>query len=95
VTARERAARPRRGRQLGPPIADTRASDAVQAATPGSACRDIGGASPEYVIEVWASDELRPKCAPTGLSVWQMLAADLKPAPGPRTRPDPEPEAEP
>jgi hypothetical protein len=95
VTARERAARPRRARQPAPPIADTPASDAGRAATAGNARRGIGGASPEYVINVWVSDQLRPKHARTGPSLWQVLEAGRGPVPRAEPRPDPEPEAEP
>ena len=92
VTARERAARTRRARQPDPPIADTQASDAGRAATTGDARRDIGGASPEYVIDVWASDQLRLEHGP---SLWQVLEAGRSPAPRAEPQPDPEPEAEP
>ena len=95
VTARERAARTRQARQPDLPIADTRASDAMQSSTAGNARGDIGGASPQYVIDVWVSDQLRPKQAHTGPSVWQVLEADRSPVPCAQPRPDLEPEAEP
>ena len=92
MTARERAARTRRARQPDPPIADTQASDAMQAATTGNARRYISGASPEYVIGVWASYRLRLEHGP---SLWQVPEAGRSPATRAEPRPDPEPEAEP
>lgn len=38
----------------------------MQASTVGNARHDMGGASPEYGIKAWVSDQLRPKHARTG-----------------------------
>jgi len=94
VTPRQQPARTRQG-QPGEPIADTPARNTAPVAGPGRARRDLGGRSPNYVAEVWASDQPRAKHARTGLSLWQALAARRQPAPGAEQRPDPEPEAEP
>ncbi len=95
MTARQRPAPTRQPRQAGPPIADTQAGSTASAAAPGSARRDIGRGSPDYVVEVWVSDQLRARHARTGLSLWQALEAGRQPAPGAERQPDPEPEAEP
>jgi len=92
MTARHRAGRARRGRQAGPPIADTQAGDDT-AAPPGRDRRDITRGSPDYVVEVWVSDQLRVQR--TGMSLWQPLEVGRQPAPRAEQRPDPEAEAEP
>ncbi len=95
MTPRQRPARTRQAQQPGEPTADTQARQTAPAAGPGRTRRDLGGGSPDYVADVWVSDQLRAKHARTDVSLWQALAVGRQPAPGAEQWPDPEPEAEP
>ncbi len=95
MTPRQRPARTRQGQQPGEPIADTQARQTAPVAGPCRTPRDTGRGSPDHVVEVWVSDQLRTKHARTGLSLWQALAAGRQPTSGAEQLPDPEPEAEP
>jgi len=54
-----------------------------------------GGRPPEYVIEIWASSELRERDQARPLSLSEALQAGRPPAPGKDPEPDLEPEIEP
>jgi len=79
MTDRQRPTRTRQGQQPGELIADPQATQTAPAAGPCRARRDLGGGSPDYVVDVWVSDQLRAKHGRTGLSLWQALEAGRHP----------------
>jgi hypothetical protein len=56
---------------------------------------DPAAARPEFVIELWASPQLRERNPGRPLSLYEALEAGREPAPGREPEPDPELEAEP
>jgi hypothetical protein len=69
--------------------------DDKQRAAATSEPRNCSGRRPEYVIEIWASPQLRDKDPGRPLSLAEALQAGRQPAAGRDREPDPEPELEP
>ena len=57
--------------------------------------QDQTGRRPAFVIEIWASPQLRERNSGRPLSLREALDAGREPAPRREPEPDPEPEAEP
>jgi hypothetical protein len=69
--------------------------DKQRQAAATSEAQDRSGRRPEYVIEIWASPQLRSKDPGRPLSLAEALQAGRQPAAGRDREPDPEPEIEP